>query len=193
MHHQLNYPQVICLPELLHSVVGQIYYVSRFPYDGCAITINAATLPRSAITDLIVATLPLKYTQSYSMVYALSRLNNGIVCRSTVVYPLHATCGLLAGSKVDASDDWWLRHHPHVLALPFNKGVKRAEKANTIHLFVGGEIFKGGEREQWDSLFEEIPLPSSQHPGACGPRKTVRQRGVFERRIFPITQTTRIA
>lgn len=49
---------------------------------------------------------------------------------------------------------WWLRHHPRVLSLPFKKGVKRAEKANAIDLFVGGEVLEGGEKEQWESLFE---------------------------------------
>ena len=60
-------------------------------------------------------------------------------------------CTRLAGSKADA---WWLRHHPRVLNLPFKRGVKRAEKANAIDLFVGGELLEGGEKEQWENLFE---------------------------------------
>jgi phosphoribosylaminoimidazolecarboxamide formyltransferase/IMP cyclohydrolase len=45
-----------------------------------------------------------------------------------------------------------------VLALPFKKGVKRAEKANAFDLFVSGEVLEGGEKEQWESLFEgEVP------------------------------------
>lgn len=48
-----------------------------------------------------------------------------------------------------------------MLALPFKKGVKRAEKANAIDLFVGGEALEGGERTQWESLFIEIPAPLS--------------------------------
>ncbi len=57
----------------------------------------------------------------------------------------------MAGGKADL---WWLRHHPRVLSLPFKKGVKRAEKANAIDLFVAGEVLEGGEKEQWESLFE---------------------------------------
>ena len=38
--------------------------------------------------------------------------------------------------------------------MPFKKGVKRAEKANAIDLFVSGELLEGGEKEQWESLFE---------------------------------------
>lgn len=49
-----------------------------------------------------------------------------------------------------------------MLALPFKKGVKRAEKANAIDLFVGGEALEGGEKTQWESLFEEVPQPLSE-------------------------------
>jgi phosphoribosylaminoimidazolecarboxamide formyltransferase/IMP cyclohydrolase len=65
-------------------------------------------------------------------------------------------CTRLAGSKADI---WWLRHHPRVLSLPFKKGVKRAEKANAIDLFVSGEVLEGGERAQWEGQFEEVPKP----------------------------------
>lgn len=57
----------------------------------------------------------------------------------------------MAGTKADL---WWLRHHSRVLSLPFKKGVKRAEKANAIDLFVAGEVLEGGEKAQWESLFE---------------------------------------
>ena len=68
-------------------------------------------------------------------------------------------CTRLAGSKADA---WWLRHHPRVLSLPFKKGVKRAEKANAVDLFVNGEIIEAGEREQWESLFDGTVVPLSE-------------------------------
>jgi phosphoribosylaminoimidazolecarboxamide formyltransferase/IMP cyclohydrolase len=35
--------------------------------------------------------------------------------------------------------------------------VKRADKANAIDLFVGGEVLEGGEKTQWESLFESVP------------------------------------
>jgi phosphoribosylaminoimidazolecarboxamide formyltransferase/IMP cyclohydrolase len=105
-------------------------------------------IPSAALTDLIVATLALKYTQSNSVAYALrgSLIGLGAGQQSRI------HCTRLAGSKADV---WWLRHHPRVLALPFKKGVKRAEKANAIDLFVGGEVLEGGEKAQWESLFEE--------------------------------------
>ena len=109
-------------------------------------------LPESAIKDLTVATLALKYTQSNSVAYAY----RGSIIGLGAGQQSRIHCTRLAGSK---ADNWWLRHHPRVLALPFKKGVKRAEKANAIDLFVGGEALEGGERAQWESLFEEGKIP----------------------------------
>jgi phosphoribosylaminoimidazolecarboxamide formyltransferase/IMP cyclohydrolase len=105
-------------------------------------------LPETAVTDLIVATLALKYTQSNSVAYAY----HGSIIGLGAGQQSRIHCTRLAGSK---ADNWWLRHHPRVLALPFKKGVKRADKANAIDLFVGGE------KTHWESLFDEIPAPLS--------------------------------
>ncbi|ORY35918.1 cytidine deaminase-like protein [Naematelia encephala] len=111
-------------------------------------------LPQSAVIDLVVATLALKYTQSNSVCYAL----NGTVIGLGAGQQSRIHCTRLAGDK---ADNWWLRHHPRVLALPFKKGTKRADKANAIDLFVTGQAFtaEGGERAQWESLFDESPQP----------------------------------
>ncbi|TFK51990.1 bifunctional purine biosynthesis protein ade10 [Heliocybe sulcata] len=107
-------------------------------------------LSQSAITDLTVATLALKYTQSNSVAYA----QHGALVGIGAGQQSRIHCTRLAGAKADA---WWLRHHPRVLALPFKKGVKRADKANAIDLFVTGERLEGREREQWEGLFESVP------------------------------------
>ncbi|BEI80568.1 hypothetical protein CcaverHIS002_0110970 [Cutaneotrichosporon cavernicola] len=111
-------------------------------------------MPSNAVTDLIVATLALKYTQSNSVCYAL----NGAVIGLGAGQQSRIHCTRLAGDK---ADNWWLRHHPRVLALPFKKGTKRADKANAIDLFVTGEAFVASpqERAQWESLFDEAPKP----------------------------------
>ncbi|KAI6010884.1 bifunctional purine biosynthesis protein ade10 [Pisolithus orientalis] len=109
-------------------------------------------LPQQALTDLLVATLAIKYTQSNSVGYA----KNGAIIGLGAGQQSRIHCTRLAGSKADL---WWLRHHPRVLALPFKKGVKRAEKANAIDLFVSGEVLDGGEKLQWESQFETIPAP----------------------------------
>ena len=46
--------------------------------------------------------------------------------------------------------------------MPFKKGVKRAEKANAIDLFVSGEVLEGGEKAHWESLFETVPEQITQ-------------------------------
>ncbi|KAF7976356.1 hypothetical protein HWV62_6905 [Athelia sp. TMB] len=109
-------------------------------------------IPPEALTDLIVATLALKYTQSNSVSYAL----HGAIIGLGAGQQSRIHCTRLAGSK---ADNWWLRHHPRVLSLPFKKGVKRAEKANAIDLFVGGEPLDGGEKAQWEGNFESVPGP----------------------------------
>ena len=109
-------------------------------------------LPKSAIIDLVVATIALKYTQSNSVCYAL----NGTVIGLGAGQQSRIHCTRLAGDK---ADNWWLRHHPRVLSLPFKKGTKRADKANAIDLFVTGQAFEaeGGERAQWESMFDTVP------------------------------------
>ncbi|WVW81101.1 phosphoribosylaminoimidazolecarboxamide formyltransferase/IMP cyclohydrolase [Kwoniella bestiolae CBS 10118] len=109
-------------------------------------------LPKSAVIDLIVATLALKYTQSNSVCYAL----NGTVIGLGAGQQSRIHCTRLAGDK---ADNWWLRHHPKVLDLPFKKGTKRADKANAIDLYVTGQAYdsEGGERQQWESLFDTTP------------------------------------
>ncbi|CAL1715149.1 unnamed protein product [Somion occarium] len=109
-------------------------------------------LPTQALTDLIVATLALKYTQSNSVAYAY----RGAIVGIGAGQQSRIHCTRLAGTKADL---WWLRHHPRVLELPFKKGVKRAEKANAIDLYVSGEVLEGGERAHWESLFETVPTP----------------------------------
>ncbi|TFK68729.1 AICARFT/IMPCHase bienzyme [Pluteus cervinus] len=111
------------------------------------VTVNKE-LPNSALTDLILATLALKYTQSNSVAYAF----HGAIIGIGAGQQSRIHCTRLAGSKADI---WWLRHHPRVLALPFKKGVKRADKANAIDLFVSGEVLEGAEKDAWTALFSE--------------------------------------
>jgi len=118
-------------------------------------------LPPSALTDLIVATLTLKYTQSNSVCFAYrgGTVGTGAGQQSRI------HCTRLAGSKADA---WWLRHHPRVLAFNWRKGIKRADRANGTDVFVTGEIFEaeqgGTERKEWEALFAEggVPEPLTQ-------------------------------
>lgn len=109
-------------------------------------------IPKQALIDLTVATIAVKYTQSNSVGYAY----NGAIVGLGAGQQSRIHCTRLAGDK---TDNWWLRHHPKVLSLPWKSSIKRAEKSNAIDLYVTGEAFisTGSEFEQWKNMFEEVP------------------------------------
>lgn len=78
-------------------------------------------LPNSALRDLTVATIALKYTQSNSVCYAL----NGQVIGLGAGQQSRIHCTRLAGDK---ADNWWMRYHERTLGLKFKAGVKRPDK-----------------------------------------------------------------
>ncbi|XP_034289370.1 bifunctional purine biosynthesis protein ATIC [Pantherophis guttatus] len=107
-------------------------------------------LPDSAIRDLIVATIAVKYTQSNSVCYA----KNGQVIGIGAGQQSRIHCTRLAGDKANF---WWLRHHPRVLSMKFKTGVKRAEISNAIDQYVTGTIGEGEDFAKWKAQFEEVP------------------------------------
>lgn len=108
------------------------------------------SLPITAIRDLIVATIALKYTQSNSVCYA----RDGQVIGIGAGQQSRIHCTRLAGDK---ADNWWLRHHPKVLSLKFKAGVKRADISNAIDNYVLGTVGKDLPLAQFQSLFDEVP------------------------------------
>ena len=78
-------------------------------------------LPADAKRDLIVALIVLKYTQSNSVCYAKDGQAIGIGAGQQS--RIH--CTRLAGQK---ADNWLLRQHPRVLALPFVEKIARADR-----------------------------------------------------------------
>lgn len=112
---------------------------------------DSAPLSDSALRDLTVATIALKYTQSNSVCYAL----NGQVIGLGAGQQSRIHCTRLAGDK---ADNWWLRFHPRVLGIKFKTGTKRPDKSNAIDLLVSGELPKSGpEREGYEAFFDEVP------------------------------------
>ncbi|CAH1100396.1 unnamed protein product [Psylliodes chrysocephalus] len=109
------------------------------------------TLPESAVRDLIVATIALKYTQSNSVCYA----KDGQVIGIGAGQQSRIHCTRLAGDK---ADNWWLRQHPKVLNMKFKKNVKRAEISNAIDNFVNGTVGKDMDRSSFESMFDEVPI-----------------------------------
>ncbi|XP_072397998.1 bifunctional purine biosynthesis protein ATIC [Diabrotica undecimpunctata] len=108
-------------------------------------------LPESAVRDLIVATIALKYTQSNSVCYA----KDGQVIGIGAGQQSRIHCTRLAGDK---ADNWWLRQHPKVLNMKFKKTVKRAEISNAIDNFVNGSVGKDMDRSLFESMYVEVPL-----------------------------------
>ncbi|PIA16016.1 IMP cyclohydrolase/phosphoribosylaminoimidazolecarboxamideformyltransferase [Coemansia reversa NRRL 1564] len=111
-------------------------------------------LPATAVRDLVVATLALKYTQSNSVCYA----RDGMVIGLGAGQQSRIHCTRLAGEK---ADNWWMRHHPRVRDLRFAASAKRADRANAIDLFVTAPPVAGPERDAWEAAFDEVPAPLS--------------------------------
>ena len=108
------------------------------------------SLPSNAVTDLTVATIALKYTQSNSVCYA----KDGQVIGIGAGQQSRIHCTRLAGEK---ADNWWLRQHPKVTSMEFKKGVKRAEISNAIDNYVSGTVGKDMSIAQFESMFEKVP------------------------------------
>lgn len=112
-------------------------------------------LPESAVRDLIVATIALKYTQSNSVCYA----RDGQVIGIGAGQQSRIHCTRLAGEK---ADNWWLRQHPRVAGMKFKAGVKRAEISNAIDNFVNGTVGKDMPLTQFESMYDEVPAQFTQ-------------------------------
>ena len=87
------------------------------------IVTNSRTLPESAKLDMLLALITLKYTQSNSVCYVKDGQAIGIGAGQQS--RIH--CTRLAGNK---ADNWALRQHPMVLALPFVDGIRRPDRDN---------------------------------------------------------------
>ncbi|MBO4906921.1 MAG: phosphoribosylaminoimidazolecarboxamide formyltransferase [Bacteroidaceae bacterium] len=108
--------------------------------------------PESARRDLVIALITLKYTQSNSVCYVKDGQAIGIGAGQQS--RIH--CTRLAGQKADT---WWLRQHPRVMNLPFVPGIRRADRDNTIDIFIGDEqddVLRDGA---WQQFFTERPEP----------------------------------
>ena len=113
------------------------------------------TFPAEAIRDLKIALITLKYTQSNSVCYVKDGQAIGIGAGQQS--RIH--CTRLAGNKADI---WWLRQHPKVLNLPWVNGIRRADRDNTIDLYISDDyedVLKEGE---WKRFFTTRPEPLSR-------------------------------
>ena len=108
------------------------------------------TFTSEAKRDLIIALITLKYTQSNSVCYAKDGQAIGIGAGQQS--RIH--CTRLAGSKADT---WWLRQCPKVMNLPFKEGIRRADRDNTIDVYISDDhddVLRDGV---WQQFFTEKP------------------------------------
>ena len=89
-------------------------------------------IPESARIDLAIAMITLKYTQSNSVCYTKGGQAIGIGAGQQS--RIH--CTRLAGQK---ADNWFLRQNPKVLNLPFKDGIGRADRDNSIDVYIGDD------------------------------------------------------
>ena len=107
-------------------------------------------LPAEAKRDLIIALITLKYTQSNSVCYVKDGQAIGIGAGQQS--RIH--CTRLAGNKADI---WYLRQHPKVMNLPFKEGIKRADRDNTIDVYISDDHEDVLCEGTWQLFFTEKP------------------------------------
>jgi AICARFT/IMPCHase bienzyme len=108
--------------------------------------------PEEARRNLVIALITLKYTQSNSVCYVKDGQAIGIGAGQQS--RIH--CTRLAGSK---ADEWWLRQCPKVMNLPFKDGIHRADRDNSINIYISDEYEDLLQEGTWQLFFTEKPEP----------------------------------
>ena len=140
----------------------QVYGIT-FEQGRNELAINADTMLTNWVTenktvteeqkrDLIIALITLKYTQSNSVCYVKDGQAIGIGAGQQS--RIH--CTRLAGNKADI---WWLRQHPKVMNLPFVEKIRRADRDNTIDIYISDDYMDVLADGEWQKFFSEKPEP----------------------------------
>lgn len=108
------------------------------------------TFTDEAKRDLKIALITLKYTQSNSVCYVKDGQAIGIGAGQQS--RIH--CTRLAGNKADT---WWLRQHDKVLSLPWVEGIRRADRDNTIDVYISEEHDDVLGDGAWQQFFTHKP------------------------------------
>ncbi len=119
------------------------------PADFTNVVTTKKDLPASAIRDLTLAWITLKYTQSNSVCFVADGQAIGVGAGQQS--RIH--CVRLAGQKADL---WFLRQHPAILELPFKAGIKRPDRDNAIDQFLRDDVTKN-EKADWGDIFAHTP------------------------------------
>jgi phosphoribosylaminoimidazolecarboxamide formyltransferase/IMP cyclohydrolase len=110
------------------------------------------TFTEEAKRDLMIALITLKYTQSNSVCCVKDGQAIGIGAGQQS--RIH--CTRLAGNKADI---WWLRQCPKVMSLPFKEGIRRADRDNTIDVYISDDYEDVLADGTWEMFFTEKPEP----------------------------------
>ncbi len=102
--------------------------------------------------DLKIALITLKYTQSNSVCYVKDGQAIGIGAGQQS--RIH--CTRLAGDKADI---WWLRQHPKVMSLPWIDKIRRADRDNTIDIYISDDHDDVLAEGAWQQFFKQRPEP----------------------------------
>lgn len=109
-------------------------------------------LPESAVRDLIVALITLKYTQSNSVCYAVDGQAIGVGAGQQS--RIH--CTRLAGTKADT---WFLRQADKVINLPFREDIGRPDRDNVIDGYINQNEEDVCVDGVWERYFTVKPEP----------------------------------
>ena len=109
-------------------------------------------MPESAVRDLIVALITLKYTQSNSVCYAVDGQAIGVGAGQQS--RIH--CTRLAGGKADT---WQLRQCDKVLDLPFLPTLGRPDRDNVIDGYINQNEEDVCAEGNWQKYFTRRPEP----------------------------------
>ena len=109
-------------------------------------------LTESALRDMIVALITLKYTQSNSVCYAVDGQAIGVGAGQQS--RIH--CTRLAGTKADT---WFLRQHEKVINLPFKADIGRADRDNVIDGYINKNEEDVCADGVWQRYFTQQPEP----------------------------------
>lgn len=109
-------------------------------------------IPDEAVTDLLIALITLKYTQSNSVCYAKGGQAIGIGAGQQS--RIH--CTRLAGQK---ADNWLLRQCPKVMELPFKEDIRRPDRDNAIDVYMSEDHEDVTGEGNWQKFFTHRPEP----------------------------------
>ncbi|MCI8441560.1 MAG: phosphoribosylaminoimidazolecarboxamide formyltransferase [Provencibacterium sp.] len=116
------------------------------------IVTDCKEMPESAKRDLLISLITLKYTQSNSVCY----VKDGQAIGVGAGQQSRVHCTRLAGNK---ADNWYLRQHEKVLSLPFKEDIRRADRDNTIDVYISEDYDDVLRDGAWQQFFTKKPEP----------------------------------